>query len=76
MKIADVVSQLRKLVPQLTDLFSTVIPVVSIIGDGSFINVETVDPHNLVDGAFVNLSGVKVETPIISDTFLTDKTLS
>ena len=55
MKIADVVSQLRKLVPQLTGLFSTVIPVVSITGDGTFINVETVSPHE-----FVSLEGLPI----------------
>ena len=64
MKIADVVAQLRKIVPQVTDLFSTIIAVESIVGNGTVINVVTSSDHGLVDGDYVNLSGVSVETSI------------
>lgn len=66
MKIADIVTQLVKIVPQVSDLFADSLPVVSIVGDGALVTVTTIDDHNLQTGAFVNLSGVAVETDIVN----------
>ncbi len=66
MKIADIVTQLVKIVPQLSDLFADSLPVASIVGDGALVTVTTIDKHRLQTGAFVNLSGVAVETDIAS----------
>ena len=62
MKIADIVMQLVKIVPQVSDLFADSLSVASIASDGTLVTVTTTDKHRLQDGAFVNLSGVAVET--------------
>lgn len=66
MKIADIVTQLVKIVPQVSDLFADSLPVESIVGDGINVTVTTIEKHRLQTGAFVNLSGVAVETDIAS----------
>ncbi|MEE9159928.1 MAG: hypothetical protein V3U60_16275 [Gammaproteobacteria bacterium] len=66
MKIADIVTQLVKIVPQVSELFADSLSVASIVGDGALVTVTTTDKHRLQDGAFVNLSGVAVETDIVN----------
>lgn len=66
MKIADIVTQLVKIVPQVSTLFADNLAVASIVGDGTLVTVETPEKHRLTTGAFVNLSGVAVETDITS----------
>lgn len=64
MKITDVVSQLRKLVPQLTDLFSDSLEIADISGDGAIVSVHTNEPHNLETGDYINVAGVRIKTPL------------
>lgn len=64
MKISDVVTQLRKIIPQLTDLFSDPLEVVSIEGAGGVVSVRTEAPHGLSTNAYVNITGVKIKTPL------------
>jgi hypothetical protein len=64
MKIANIVTQLVKIVPQVSALFADNLTVASIVGDGTVVTVTTTDKHRLQTEAFVNLSGVAVETDI------------
>lgn len=64
MKIADIVTQLVKIVPQVSDLFGDNLAVTTIVGDGTLVTVTTPEKHRLQSGAFVILSGVAVETDI------------
>lgn len=73
MKIADIVTQLVKIVPQVLDLFGDNLAVASIVGDGALVTVITTDKHGLQDGAFAILSGVAVETDITSVVLVGDK---
>ncbi len=71
MKIADVVNQLAKIIPQVSDFFTNTIGITSISGNGTIVTVVTSIVHGLITGEFVNVRNVTVENPIVSVVFTT-----
>ncbi len=57
MKAIDVVNQLAGKLPQLTDLFTTNVSVISLSRAGSVATADTAAPHNLVVGQSVFIKG-------------------
>lgn len=76
MKIADVVNQLAKIIPQLSDMFSDTLGIVSISGNGTIVSVETDVEHGLINNEFINVVDVTKENVIIGVTFSTVNGLS
>lgn len=72
MKIADVVNQLAKVIPQISDFFSESVPITAISGDGALISVQTGAPHGLATGEFFTVRNVKVENSVVSAIFTTE----
>ena len=71
MKIADVVDQLAKIIPQESNFFSDTFAVDTISSDGVKVSVATLVAHGLSNGNFVNMKDVKTKNPIASVTFST-----
>lgn len=57
MKAADVVIQLRKVLPTLTDLFTTTVNISSLTKSGDTVTAVTSAPHNITNGDVVNIQG-------------------
>lgn len=72
MKLSQIVSQLHIIVPQLTDLFSDVLPIVSITQSGTTVTVVTSVASGLSNGNIVNIAKARVPNPITSLTATTD----
>lgn len=64
MRLADIVSQLQRVLPGKTDLFHEVVSVASINATATTATIVTNGPHDLVDGSPVTLSGVESRAPI------------
>tara|TARA_R110000851_G_scaffold134568_2_gene269875 strand:- start:386 stop:1477 length:1092 start_codon:yes stop_codon:yes gene_type:complete len=64
MKIADVVKQIRKTLPNYTDLFGDVLTIASMSASGGVATVTTTTAHGLATGAAVTIVGVETRTPI------------
>ena len=69
MRIADVVNQLAKIIPQETDFFSDTVGISSISSDGVNVTVVTSAVHGLVTGANINTRNVSTLNPIASVVF-------
>ena len=65
MKLADIVNQLRTVLPKYTGVFSGSVSVSGISSSGGTATVTTSAPHGLVTGRAVTLSGFELRTPII-----------
>ncbi len=79
MRIADIVLQLRQILPGKTELFSDTLDVTSIEATATTATITTASRHRLSAGFPVTLSGVETRTPIeiaIQDGFLTQFTTS
>jgi len=76
MKIANVVNQLAKIIPQETDFFSDTIIIDTISSDGSLVFVKTLGVHGLSNGDFINARDVKTKNPIVSADFTVVKGVS
>jgi len=68
MKLLDIVNQLKIVLPQYTDKFSTNINVTSIDATNNTITIITDEPHNLTTGEDITLSNYLNKTPIESIT--------
>lgn len=66
MRMADIVQQLRRVLPGKTDLFHQVVGVSSIVATASLATVTTSAAHGLATGRVVVLVGVETRTPIAS----------
>lgn len=64
MKIADVVNQLRGVLPKYTDYFSNVLTVSSITAAGGVATIVTASAHGLTSGANIVLTDVVTRTAI------------
>ncbi len=64
MKIVDVVNQLRLLLPQLTDRFTTNVAVTSLTRTGTSIAVKCDEAHGFEEGDFVAIVGADVRIPV------------
>ncbi len=58
MRIADIVTQLRRVLPGKTDLFNEILSVSSITATATEATITTSEPHGLVVGSPVTLSGI------------------
>ena len=57
MKAADVVLQLRKILPLFTDMFTTVYDISSLTKSGDVVTATTSSPHNIPIGGVVRITG-------------------
>ena len=64
MKLADVINQLRAVLPKYTDVFSSVINISSITVSGGVATIVTTGPHGFLAGANIVIGNAQVETPI------------
>lgn len=64
MKLEEVVSQLRALLPQLTDKLTTNVDVLSLTRNGSTMTAKCLDAHDLDVGDFVAITGADVRIPV------------
>lgn len=64
MKIADVINQLRAVLPKYTDLFSAVLSISSISAAGGTATITTPSAHGLYSGANIVLKDVETQTGI------------
>lgn len=64
MRLNDVANQLRLLLPQYTDRFSTTLTASSITVSGSVATIITSAPHGLTTGKTIIMNGVGRKTPI------------
>jgi hypothetical protein len=69
MKAADVIAQLRAVLPKVTDSFSEVLSVASLTRSGTTVTCVTSSDHGLTTGATVNIVGAQSPIPISSLTF-------
>lgn len=70
MKAADVVRQLRAVLPKVTDLFSEVISIASLTRSGTTVTATTSTDHGLTTGNSIVITGALTPTDISSLTFL------
>lgn len=69
MKASNILQQLYREIPSLTNYFSDGVDIVNISANNSTtVLVETSTPHELVDQSYVNISGVKYPTEVLSIT--------
>lgn len=66
MKIADIINQLRGVLPKYTEYFGDTVSIVSIVALGGTATIITSSAHGLVNGTNIVLSDVSTETPIDS----------
>lgn len=64
MKIADIINQIRGVLPKYTDYFSNVLTISSITASGGTATIVTTAPHGLTTGANIVIKDVETETPI------------
>jgi hypothetical protein len=64
MKIADIINQLRLVLPKYTDLFSNTLGITSIVASGGTATINTDPVHKLKTGHAVTISDVGTNTPI------------
>jgi len=64
MKVADIINQLRAVLPKYTNYFSDVLSISTITAVGGTATIVTSTPHGLSTGANIVISDVQTETPI------------
>lgn len=64
MRIAEVVSQIREILPNYTDLFADVLTISSITASGGVATIVTDSAHSLATGQATTIVGVEMRTPI------------
>ena len=64
MKLADIINQLRAILPKYTDVFSNVVGISSISASGGVATIDTTAVHGLLTGVGVTISDVQTHTAI------------
>lgn len=64
MKLADIVNQLRMVLPKYTNLFADVASISSIVASSGVATVTTNTAHNMANGAAVTITGVETRTQL------------
>lgn len=65
MKASSVINQLQVVLPQVTNYFSTQIPISSLTRSGSTVTAVCMAPHGLTTGDYTNIAGAL--TPVLID---------
>lgn len=68
MKAYDIIQQLYRVMPKLTSLFSTDVPITSLTKSGALVTAVTSSAHGLSSGDYIYITGANWQTNIASIT--------